>query len=179
MWYGCECRLTPSRERFWAWIKRSLWRLMDSSMHFKPWWPFVFLIGEDEDEFENFMLPLTVSFETVLQIFNNNFKQEDVKVGLFPNMRKGDFVHSRTKSRYKFRKRSAYLCVLRAPSVLISHLHVSSRCIFHISAFLVSYTNGLWGYQMIADSQLMIRWHICLPWQYLLKEHFSWVHHFK
>ncbi|VCX37438.1 unnamed protein product, partial [Gulo gulo] len=38
-------------------------------------------LGEDEDEFENFMLPLTVSFETVLQIFNNNFKQEDVKVG--------------------------------------------------------------------------------------------------
>ncbi|KAJ1070341.1 hypothetical protein K5549_006889 [Capra hircus] len=36
-------------------------------------------LGEDEDEFENFMLPLTVSFETVLQIFNNNFKQEDVK----------------------------------------------------------------------------------------------------
>lgn len=26
------------------------------------------------------MLPLTVSFETVLQIFNNNFKQEEVKV---------------------------------------------------------------------------------------------------
>lgn len=50
--------------------------------------PFVFLTGEDEDEFENFMLPLTVSFETILQIFNNNFKQEDVKVGSFPSMGK-------------------------------------------------------------------------------------------
>ena len=57
--------------------------------------PFVFLIGEEEDEFENFMLPLTVSFETVLQIFNNNFKQEDVKVGLFPNMRKVLLYHIR------------------------------------------------------------------------------------
>ncbi|KAK1343550.1 hypothetical protein QTO34_016330, partial [Cnephaeus nilssonii] len=46
--------------------------------------------GEDEDEFENFMLPLTVSFETVLQIFNNNFKQEDVKrmlIGLARDLR--------------------------------------------------------------------------------------------
>lgn len=89
------------------------------------------------------MLPLTVSFETVLQIFNNNFKQEDVKVGLFPNMGKGDFARSRTKSRPKFGKRSACLCVFRAPSVLIYHVHESSRCTFHIRAFLVSYTNGL------------------------------------
>ncbi|XP_059864389.1 ran-binding protein 17 isoform X3 [Delphinus delphis] len=47
-------------------------------------------LGEDEDEFENFMLPLTVSFETVLQIFNNNFKQEDVKrllIGLARDLR--------------------------------------------------------------------------------------------
>ncbi|XP_066129351.1 ran-binding protein 17 isoform X2 [Saccopteryx bilineata] len=46
--------------------------------------------GEDEDEFENFMLPLTVSFETLLQIFNNNFKQEDVKrmlIGLARDLR--------------------------------------------------------------------------------------------
>lgn len=36
------------------------------------------------------MLPLTVSFETVLQIFNNNFKQEDVKrmlIGLARDLR--------------------------------------------------------------------------------------------
>ncbi|XP_028353157.1 ran-binding protein 17 isoform X5 [Physeter macrocephalus] len=47
-------------------------------------------LGEDEDEFENFMLPLTVSFETVLQIFNNNFKQADVKrmlIGLARDLR--------------------------------------------------------------------------------------------
>ncbi|XP_036913653.1 ran-binding protein 17 isoform X2 [Sturnira hondurensis] len=47
-------------------------------------------LGEDEDEFENFMLPLTVSFETVLQIFNSNFKQEDVKrmlIGLARDLR--------------------------------------------------------------------------------------------
>ncbi|XP_028384819.1 ran-binding protein 17 isoform X1 [Phyllostomus discolor] len=47
-------------------------------------------LGEDEDEFENFMLPLTVSFETVLQMFNNNFKQEDVKrmlIGLARDLR--------------------------------------------------------------------------------------------
>ncbi|XP_072612720.1 ran-binding protein 17 isoform X11 [Vulpes vulpes] len=47
-------------------------------------------LGEDEDEFENFMLPLTVSFETILQIFNNNFKQEDVKrmlIGLARDLR--------------------------------------------------------------------------------------------
>ncbi|XP_055989080.1 ran-binding protein 17 [Sorex fumeus] len=47
-------------------------------------------LGEDEDEFENFMLPLTVCFETVLQIFNNNFKQDDVKrmlIGLARDLR--------------------------------------------------------------------------------------------
>ncbi|XP_054412197.1 ran-binding protein 17 isoform X4 [Pongo abelii] len=47
-------------------------------------------LGEDEDEFENFMLPLTVAFETVLQIFNNNFKQEHVKrmlIGLARDLR--------------------------------------------------------------------------------------------
>lgn len=38
------------------------------------------------------MLPLTVSFETVLQIFNNNFKQEEVKVSLFPPVKK--YKHS-------------------------------------------------------------------------------------
>uniref|UniRef100_A0A8C4LU20 RAN binding protein 17 n=1 Tax=Equus asinus asinus TaxID=83772 RepID=A0A8C4LU20_EQUAS len=45
-------------------------------------------LGEDEDEFENFMLPLTVSFETVLQIFNNSFKQEDrMLIGLARDLR--------------------------------------------------------------------------------------------
>uniref|UniRef100_A0A8C8SN85 RAN binding protein 17 n=1 Tax=Pelusios castaneus TaxID=367368 RepID=A0A8C8SN85_9SAUR len=47
-------------------------------------------LGEDEDEFENFMLPLTVSFETVTQIFNNRFKQEEAKrmlIGLARDLR--------------------------------------------------------------------------------------------
>lgn len=44
---------------------------------------FVVVIGEDEDEFENFMLPLTVSFENLAQLFNNSFKQEEAKVGCF------------------------------------------------------------------------------------------------
>uniref|UniRef100_A0A6I8NG61 RAN binding protein 17 n=1 Tax=Ornithorhynchus anatinus TaxID=9258 RepID=A0A6I8NG61_ORNAN len=47
-------------------------------------------LGEDEDEFENFMLPLTISFETVAQIFNNNFKQEETKrmlIGLARDLR--------------------------------------------------------------------------------------------
>ncbi|XP_078006673.1 ran-binding protein 17 isoform X4 [Phascolarctos cinereus] len=47
-------------------------------------------LGEDEDEFENFMLPLTVSFEAVAQMFNNNFKQEETKrmlIGLARDLR--------------------------------------------------------------------------------------------
>ncbi|XP_059589432.1 ran-binding protein 17 isoform X2 [Alligator mississippiensis] len=47
-------------------------------------------LGEDEDEFENFMLPLTVSFETLTQIFNNSFKQEEAKrmlIGLARDLR--------------------------------------------------------------------------------------------
>ncbi|XP_043347346.1 ran-binding protein 17 isoform X5 [Dermochelys coriacea] len=47
-------------------------------------------LGEDEDEFENFMLPLTVSFGTVTQIFNNSFKQEEAKrmlIGLARDLR--------------------------------------------------------------------------------------------
>lgn len=42
-----------------------------------------FPVGEDEEEFENFMLPLTVSFESVARIFNSSFEQEEAKVGLF------------------------------------------------------------------------------------------------
>ncbi|XP_060053131.1 ran-binding protein 17 isoform X5 [Erinaceus europaeus] len=59
-------------------------------------------LGEDEDEFENFMLPLTVSFETVLQIFNNNFKQEDTKrmlIGLARDLR-GIALALNTKTSY-------------------------------------------------------------------------------
>nr|XP_034966037.1 ran-binding protein 17 isoform X4 [Zootoca vivipara] len=47
-------------------------------------------LGEDEDEFENFMLPLTVSFEALVQIFNNSFKQEEAKrmlIGLARDLR--------------------------------------------------------------------------------------------
>ncbi|XP_051486941.1 ran-binding protein 17 isoform X9 [Apus apus] len=36
-------------------------------------------LGEDEDEFENFMLPLTVSFESLTQVFNSSFEQEEAK----------------------------------------------------------------------------------------------------
>lgn len=42
-----------------------------------------FPVGEDEEEFENFMFPLTVSFESVTRIFNSSFEQEEAKVGLF------------------------------------------------------------------------------------------------
>lgn len=42
MQHECECRLTPSQEHFWGWMKHSLPRLMYTSMHFKPWWPFCF-----------------------------------------------------------------------------------------------------------------------------------------
>nr|XP_020649320.1 ran-binding protein 17 isoform X2 [Pogona vitticeps] len=47
-------------------------------------------LGEDEEEFENFMLPLTVSFETLVQTFNNSFKQEEAKrmlIGLARDLR--------------------------------------------------------------------------------------------
>ncbi|XP_060088778.1 ran-binding protein 17 isoform X3 [Heteronotia binoei] len=47
-------------------------------------------LGEDEDEFENFMLPLTVSFATLAQMFNNSFKQEEAKrmlIGLARDLR--------------------------------------------------------------------------------------------
>ncbi|XP_053935533.1 ran-binding protein 17 isoform X4 [Cuculus canorus] len=47
-------------------------------------------VGEDEDEFENFMLPLTVSFENVTQIFNSGFEQEEAKrmlIGLARDLR--------------------------------------------------------------------------------------------
>lgn len=86
------------------------------------------------------MLPLTVSFETVLQIFNNSFKQEDVKVGLFPNMRKDDFVHSRlSRSRKRFCIFVCALCVISLAFAIACAL----SCTCHVSTFLVSYTNGL------------------------------------
>ncbi|XP_061312398.1 ran-binding protein 17 isoform X1 [Pezoporus flaviventris] len=47
-------------------------------------------LGEDEDEFENFMLPLTVSFENVAQLFNSSFVQEEAKrmlIGLARDLR--------------------------------------------------------------------------------------------
>ncbi|KFU84668.1 Ran-binding protein 17, partial [Chaetura pelagica] len=47
-------------------------------------------LGEDEDEFENFMLPLTVSFESLTQAFNSSFEQEEAKrmlVGLARDLR--------------------------------------------------------------------------------------------
>ncbi|KFP89154.1 Ran-binding protein 17, partial [Apaloderma vittatum] len=46
--------------------------------------------GEDEDEFENFMIPLTVAFESVTQIFNSSFDQEEAKrmlIGLARDLR--------------------------------------------------------------------------------------------
>ncbi|KFP31533.1 Ran-binding protein 17, partial [Colius striatus] len=47
-------------------------------------------LGEDEDEFENFMLPLTVSFESVTQMLNSSFEQEEAKrmlIGLARDLR--------------------------------------------------------------------------------------------
>ncbi|OXB64984.1 hypothetical protein ASZ78_007387 [Callipepla squamata] len=47
-------------------------------------------LGEDEDEFENFMLPLTVSFESVTRMLNNSLKQEEAKrmlIGLARDLR--------------------------------------------------------------------------------------------
>ncbi|NXD10884.1 RBP17 protein, partial [Nothocercus nigrocapillus] len=47
-------------------------------------------LGEDEDEFENFMLPLTVSFESVTRVFNSSFEQEEAKrmlIGLARDLR--------------------------------------------------------------------------------------------
>ncbi|XP_068014902.1 ran-binding protein 17 isoform X2 [Melanerpes formicivorus] len=47
-------------------------------------------LGEDEDEFENFMLPLTITFESVTQILNSSFEQEAAKrmlIGLARDLR--------------------------------------------------------------------------------------------
>ncbi|XP_078405859.1 ran-binding protein 17-like [Cetorhinus maximus] len=47
-------------------------------------------MGEDEDEFELFMLPLTTTFETLTQLFNSNFKQDKAKcmlIGLSRDLR--------------------------------------------------------------------------------------------
>lgn len=38
--------------------------------------------GEDEDQFEQFMLPLTAAFEAVAQMFSTNtFNEQEAKVG--------------------------------------------------------------------------------------------------
>uniref|UniRef100_A0A8B9IZP0 Exportin-7/Ran-binding protein 17 TPR repeats domain-containing protein n=1 Tax=Amazona collaria TaxID=241587 RepID=A0A8B9IZP0_9PSIT len=47
-------------------------------------------LGEDEDEFENFMLPLRVSFESVAQLFSDSVVQEEAKrmlIGLARDLR--------------------------------------------------------------------------------------------
>ncbi|KAM4653602.1 LOW QUALITY PROTEIN: ran-binding protein 17 [Amazona ochrocephala] len=47
-------------------------------------------LGEDEDEFENFMLPLRVSFESVAQLFSGSVVQEEAKrmlIGLARDLR--------------------------------------------------------------------------------------------
>lgn len=42
---------------------------------------FPFLSGEDEDQYEQFMLPLTAAFETVAQMFSTNtFNEQEAKV---------------------------------------------------------------------------------------------------
>jgi len=39
------------------------------------------LTGEDEDQFEQFMLPLTAAFEAVAQMFSTNtFNEQEAKV---------------------------------------------------------------------------------------------------
>lgn len=124
------------------------------------------------------MLPLTVSFETVLQIFNNNFKQEDVKVGLFPNMRKGHFVHSTiSRSRKSFCIFVCSLCLIHCAFPITPGFESYFSC--KSQSFLYKWTLRS---AMNLGSQCMIRWHsfICLLWQLVsLKERFSWVQHFK
>lgn len=47
-------------------------------------------LGEDENEFKNFMLPLTVSFESVTQMLNSSSEQEEAKrmlIGLARDLR--------------------------------------------------------------------------------------------
>lgn len=42
---------------------------------------FFFISGEDEDQYEQFMLPLTAAFETVAQMFSTNtFNEQEAKV---------------------------------------------------------------------------------------------------
>lgn len=65
------------------------------------------------------MLPLTVSFETVLQIFNNNFKQEEVKVSLFSPMKK--YKHSSSVPQPS--REGSYISVCLC--ICVSHAHVS------------------------------------------------------
>ncbi|XP_048459896.1 ran-binding protein 17-like [Rhincodon typus] len=47
-------------------------------------------LGEDEDEFELFMMPLTTTFENLTHLFNSNFKQDKAKcmlIGLSRDLR--------------------------------------------------------------------------------------------
>ena len=45
----------------------------------------LFLPGEDEDQYEQFMLPLTAAFETVAQMFSTNtFNEQEAKVRKVP-----------------------------------------------------------------------------------------------
>ncbi|XP_064886178.1 ran-binding protein 17 isoform X2 [Columba livia] len=85
---GGECRLSDLRCRtvFYTALTRLL--MVD--------------LGEDEEEFENFMFPLTVSFESVTRIFNSSFEQEEAKrllVGLARDLR-GIACALNTKSSY-------------------------------------------------------------------------------
>lgn len=48
-----------------------------------PW--VVFFTGEDEDQYEQFMLPLTAAFEAVAQMFStNSFNEQEAKVSPLP-----------------------------------------------------------------------------------------------
>lgn len=43
------------------------------------------LTGEDEDQYEQFMLPLTAAFEAVAQMFSTNtFNEQEAKVSPSP-----------------------------------------------------------------------------------------------
>lgn len=45
----------------------------------------VSLTGEDEDQYEQFMLPLTAAFEAVAQMFStNSFNEQEAKVSPSP-----------------------------------------------------------------------------------------------
>lgn len=62
----------------WAGLKSSDMCEIERKCHVKD---VLSLTGEDEDQFEQFMLPLTAAFEAVAQMFSTNtFNEQEAKV---------------------------------------------------------------------------------------------------